>query len=216
MSYRTDMVEQILISPEAQTILEYLSPIYGESYVGLWLLQVIGMQLDKASNWTAEMAMQVTPQTATWALDFWEKEYGIIPVDDWTIEQRRQNVIAHMKLVAPMNPTRLEEIASLAAGVPVQIIENTGKNHFTVFLRDYLKSFDRLYEVIDEAKPAHLIYSLQVALQIPTESNVYAGVGVSMFQRFNIKVDCEPPADNVKAFAGVGLSMHQRFDLKGV
>ena len=188
MSYRTDMVEQILTSPEAQKILEYLSPIYGESYVGLWLLQVIGMQLDKVSNWTAEAALQVTPQTATWALDFWEKEYGIVPLDNWTMEQRRQNIIAQMKFVAPMTPKKLSEIASASAGVPVDIKENTGKNTFTVLVRRFTENFDRTKKVIDEAKPAHLIYNIQIAYLILSEHKVSIGTGVTLYQKFNIKV----------------------------
>lgn len=188
MSYRTEMVEQILTSPEAQRILEYLSPIYGEAYVGLWLLQVIGMQLDKASNWTAEMALQVTPQTATWTLDFWEKEYGIVPQDGWTTEQRRQNILAQMKFVAPMTPTKLAEIASLAAGVPVDIVENTGKNTFAVLVRRYTENFERAKKAIDEAKPAHLIYTIQIAYLIMAQHKVSVGSGVTVHQKFNIKV----------------------------
>ena len=188
MSYRTEMVEQILTSQEAQIILEYLSPIYGESYVGLWLLQVIGMQLDKVSNWTAEYALQVTPQTATWTIGFWEKEYGIVPQDGWTLEQRRQNIVANMKFASPMTPKKLSEIASISAGVPVDIKENTGKNTFTVLVRRFTENFERTKKVIDEAKPAHLIYVIQIAYLILSNHKVSIGSGVTVYQKFTIKV----------------------------
>ena len=188
MSYRTDMVEQILTSKEAQNILEWLSPIYGNSYVGLWLLQIIGMQLDKAGQWTAEMALQVTPQTATWTIEFWEKEFDIVPDDGWTLEQRRQNILAKMKYIAPMNPAKLAEIASAAAGVPVDILENTGKNTFAVLVRQYTDNFDRAKAMIDEAKPAHLIYTIQIAYLILASGNVYSGVGLTVHQKFYVKV----------------------------
>lgn len=188
MSYRTDMVEQILTSEEGKTILEYLSPIYGHSYVGLWLLQVIGMQLDKASIWTAELALQVTPQTATWTIEFWEKEYGIVPDDGWTLEQRQENVLQKMRFFAPITPKKLEEVASAAAGCPVEIRENTAPNTFHVLVRRYTEHFERARELIDEAKPAHLIYTIQIAYQILSTANVYGGIGVSMYQKFNVEV----------------------------
>jgi hypothetical protein len=182
------MVEQILTSEEGQTILEYLSPIYGRSYAGLWLLQVIGMQLDKASAWTAELALQVTPQTATWTIDFWEKQYGIVPDDYWTLEQRQENILQKMRFFAPITPKKLEEVVSAAAGVPVEIIENTGQNTFHVLVRRYTEYFERAKELIDEAKPAHLIYTIQIAQQILSTATVYGGVGVSMYQKFNVEV----------------------------
>lgn len=188
MSYRTDMVEQILTSQEAQKILQYLSPIYGESYVGLWLLQVIGMQLDDMEEWTAELALQVTPQTATWALKFWEKEYNLVPGDNWTMEQRRNNILTKIRMVAPMTPKKLTELASNAAGVPVDVKENTAKNTFAVLLRRYTENFERAREMIEEAKPAHLIYTIQIAYLILANARVNMGVGSSSYQFFRIKV----------------------------
>ncbi|MBQ5658103.1 MAG: DUF2313 domain-containing protein [Peptococcaceae bacterium] len=188
MSYNTDMVEQIITSEEGRTILEYLSPIYGRSYVGLWMLQIIGMQLDKASKWTAELALQVTPHTATWTIEFWEKQYGIVPDDGWTLEQRQENIMQKMRFFAPITPKKLEEVASAAAGAPVEVRENTGPNTFHVLVRRYTESFDRAKELIDEAKPAHLIYTIQVAQQILSTAKVYGGVGVTMYQRFNVEV----------------------------
>jgi hypothetical protein len=188
MSYNTDMVEQILTSEEGRTIVEYLSPIYGKSYAGLWLLQVIGMQLDKASKWTAELALQVTPETATWTIDFWEREYDIVPDDGWTLEQRRENVMQKMRFFAPITPKKLAEVASAAAGAPVEIRENTAPNTFHVLVRRYTENFERARELIDEAKPAHLIYTIQIAYQILSTASVYGGVGVTMYQKFNVEV----------------------------
>lgn len=188
MSYRTDMVEEILTSEEGQNILQMLSPIYGYSYVALWMLQIIGMQLDKVSNWSAETALQVTPQTATWTIEFWEREYDIVPDDKWTLKQRQENVMQKIRFVAPMTPRKLEEVASAAAGAPVEIRENTGKNTFHVLVRRYTEHFERAKEMIDEAKPAHLIYTIQIAYQILTTAVVYGGIGISMYQKFSVEV----------------------------
>lgn len=188
MSYNTEMVEKIVTSEEGRRILEYLTPIYGNSYTALWLLQVIGAQLDKAKRWTAELALQVTPQTATWTIEFWEKEYGIVPEDNWTLEQRQKNVEQKMGFFAPVTPRKLEEVASAAAGVPVEIIENTGKNTFHVLVRRYVENFDRAIEIIEEAKPAHLIYTVQIAAVAMSQAKIYGGIAATMNQKFYVKV----------------------------
>lgn len=165
MSYKTELMEQILTSREAQIIIDYVSPIYGESYIGLWLFQVIGAELDDMHDWSEDFYNQVTPQTATWALDYWEKEYDIVPEADWDLEQRRQNIISKMKYRAPMNPNKIEDLASAILGVPVDIVENTGKNTFSVYVRKNVneEKIARAKQEIDKVKPAHLIYNIHVA-----------------------------------------------------
>lgn len=165
MSYKTELLEQILTSKEAQTIIDYVSPIYGESYVGLWLFQVIGAQLDDMLNWSEELYKQVTPQTATWTIEYWEKEYGIVPEADWTIEQRQQNIMSKMKYRGQMNPKKIEDIVSAIMGVPVEIEENTAKNTFSVYARKNVsdEKVARARQEIDNVKPAHLIYNLYIA-----------------------------------------------------
>ena len=165
MSYKTELMEQILTSKEAQTIIDYVSPIYGESYVGLWLFQVIGAQLDDMLKWSEELYNQVTPQTATWTIEYWEKEYSIVPEADWTIEQRQQNIISKMKYRGQMNPKKIEEIVSAIVGAPVEIEENTGKNTFSVYIRKNVsdEKVARAKQEIDNIKPAHLIYKMYIA-----------------------------------------------------
>ena len=94
MRYRTDLMESILTSEEAQKIIDFVTPIYGEAYVFLWLIQVVGAALDECITCTDQYFNQVTPQTATWAIEFWEDEYAIIPDCSWDLAQRRQNVMA--------------------------------------------------------------------------------------------------------------------------
>ena len=44
MWYKTDLMEQILTSESAKQMIDYVSPIYGKSRIGLWLFQVIGLE----------------------------------------------------------------------------------------------------------------------------------------------------------------------------
>ena len=195
MSYRTDMVEEILTSEEGQIILEYLSPIYGRSYAGLWLLQAIGMQLDKASRWTAELALQVTPETATWTIEFWEKEYGITPNPALSLEQRRAQVMAKMLERSAVTPYRIEQLVNTAFGVECIVRENTdgvnfSANKFMVVVRksvsDEIK--ENIRELVTNVKPAHLIFDITVAQLIEANSNVNAGIALSVKEKSYIRV----------------------------
>lgn len=158
MKYRTEMMEEILTSPQAQKIIDYLTPIYGNAYVCLWIFQAIGVILDEGESFPDEYMDQVTPATATWTIEFWEKEYGIVPDSTLTIEQRRNNLMNKITSMRPINPKRIEEVVSQFYGVESSIEENTAKNTFTIEVHDFINNLDAVRSAVDEIKPAHLIY----------------------------------------------------------
>lgn len=163
MRYTTELMQKILTSPEAQKITGYVSPIYGQSYVGLWLFQVIGLELDVLKNGVNDILNQAFPQTATWGLKYWEQEYGITPPADATIDQRRRDVLVKIQQRAPANPYRIELMVGKSAGAPAKVTERTAKNTFTVTITALPQNIDsdKVKSVIDQIKPAHLIYNLQ-------------------------------------------------------
>ena len=132
--YETELMRQILTSPMAQKMIQEISPRYGSAYVFLWLMQITGLEWDEMDKWIEEFRLQVVPQTATWSLEYWEKQYGIVSNPDWSYERRRQNILNKRNSRGPMNPAKLEKIATVAAGYPVRVEENTGKNQFTLYI----------------------------------------------------------------------------------
>lgn len=160
--YKTELMEEILKSEKAQEIIQKVSPLYGDAYTALWLFQVIGTVLDEMNEWTGSLAQQAIPQTATWSLPYWEEQYKIAADPSWSYERRRQNIVNKCTNRAPMNPHKMESIASVAAGVEVRVEEHTGKNKFTVYIssNETLVDEDLVKKEIDMAKPAHLIYDI--------------------------------------------------------
>lgn len=173
MRYRTELMDEILKSHTAQRIIDFVAPIYGNGYVALWMFQSIGKPLDAIASFVDSLRDQTIPQTATWSLPIWEQEYGVTPDPAWTDAQRQANLVSKMKYIPPVNPAKLAEYASAAAGVPCEVIENVAKNTFAVVLRANSDTIDRAKQAIDEAKPAHLIYIIYVALQRDTLANTY-------------------------------------------
>ena len=182
LHHSTELAEKILTSDSARQMYNNVSPIYGNSYVGLWMFQVIGLELDRMMGYFEDIPNQLNPATATWLLPAWEERYGITPGTDWTIERRRDAVINKRKFNAPITPTKLGEMLSALAGVLVEVIENTGKNKFSVYVRDNIpvEKFAGAKEVTDEAKPAHLIYDIEIAARNNVEINNYMALGVAI------------------------------------
>ena len=107
MWYKTDLMEQILTSESAKQMIDYVSPIYGKSRIGLWLFQVIGLEIDDVKTICEDIFDQIFVDRATWGLPIWEKEYGITPLPDQTIEQRRTQIL-QMRIKRPLNPKRFD------------------------------------------------------------------------------------------------------------
>lgn len=66
MWYKTDLMEQILTSESAKQMIDYVSPIYGKSRIGLWLFQVIGLEIDDVKTICEDIFDQIFVDRATW------------------------------------------------------------------------------------------------------------------------------------------------------
>lgn len=184
MRYCTELMDNILTSEAAQRFIDFIAPVYGKGYVALWMFQSIGLALDEITGFAEGLGNQTVPQTSDWSIPDWEEEYGISPDPSQTAEQRRSNIIMRMNFVSPANPARLEQIASASSGVPCNIVENISKNTFAILMRELGGDISNMKEVLDSAKPAHLIYVTRVALLRETESSVYMGVAGSYHKKY--------------------------------
>lgn len=163
MWYKTEQMEKIIQSESAQRIIDYVSDIYGKSYVGLWLFQVIGIAIDEVNLIIMDLYDEIFPETSEKLLPYWEKEYGIIPDDTLTIEERRANIKAKMQMVAPINPAKLENILSDTVGKKVMITEVPGSNKIIIDVIGYVDDLTGMKEIIERLKPAHVVYEINTS-----------------------------------------------------
>ena len=127
MNYQTELMEEILTNEKAQEIIDYVSQIYGNSYVGLWLFQAIGSVLGPISDLSEQLTYETSPATTSLLLPYYEQEYGIQGDPTMTLQQRRDIVVAAMRSKGAITPARLADSVSAAlGGVPVEIIEYSG------------------------------------------------------------------------------------------
>lgn len=163
MKQQTEMMRRILQNEVAQRIIDYVSPIYGESYVALWIFEVIGIVLSEAAGLAEKLRFEANPITTELLMDQWEDQYGLYRDSSLTMEQRRARLLDKIRYRAPANPKRLAAAMATVLGVPVEITERVAKNTFQVDILDAVGDFRKLMraiEVLEAKKPAHLIYKV--------------------------------------------------------
>lgn len=156
-------LEHFPTSPAAKRMLSRVSPVYDRSYVGKWLFEVMGLELDEARKLVGELRLQAFPETATWGLKYWEQRYGIPPRPDLNDEARRQKVLARRNIKSPMSPARVEMIISAMTGKPVTTTENVAPYTFRVMIEDVtggLMDGPEVYACLRRIKPSHQQFEL--------------------------------------------------------
>lgn len=190
MKNPTELMRQILQSEKAQEIIDYVSPIYGESYVGLWLYEAIGTVLDEIYQISEQLRYETTPATATLLLAYWERQYGIPTDTSLTPAQRQQRIISRIESRTAANPKVIASAVSAALnGAPVDITENVAPNTFRVNIRQGVPDTTAADAVINQMKPAHLIYQLLVALLVTAPVNIKIATAITQALQYATEVE---------------------------
>lgn len=189
MRQPTEMMRSILTDETAQKIIDYVSPIYGNSYVGLWMFQAIGSLLGEVRGICEALMYETTPATSTLLLDYWEDHYGIARDSRLSIEQRQARILAKIQSRGPCNPAVLASAVSTSlGGVPVEITERIAKNTFMVNIREYVEDFTPAVAVIERMKPAHLIYKIRVATKMVSDADIKVAIALVHSESYNVEV----------------------------
>lgn len=200
-------LEHFPTSQTAQRMVARVSPIYEKSYVGKWLYQVMGEEMDDAWLRFEEIRLQAFPETATWGLPYWEQRYGVTPTPSQTLEERRRAVIAKRNTRAPMNPARIELILGNMTGKVVACIENVGPYTFSVTIYDAKgdMNIESAVKKLQQIKPSHQTFEL--AGQAPEQrSSLYlASTGMTTSRRELPELELERDL-NDRIYTGVAMA----------
>ena len=150
-------IEKFPTSPAALRMMSRISPIYDRSYVGKWIFQVMGLDMDNVRLRFEELRLQAFPDTATWGLTYWEQRYGIIPSSTQTIEERRRAVLLKRNAREPINPAKIEHIIQTMTGLASKVTENVADYTFAVeiFSDGSPIDFDAVFSKLKRIKPSH-------------------------------------------------------------
>lgn len=189
MKNQTELMRSILKSWKGQEIIDYVSPIYGESYVGLWIFEAIGTVLGEICDIADILRYETNAATADLLLDYWEDHYAIPRDPSLTKEQRRARLIARTQSRGPCNPVRLAaSVSGALGGVPVDIVENIAKNTFLVIVREVVDSINPAVAVLERMKPAHLIYEMRIVTQTVSEADIKTAIAITHAEQYKVEV----------------------------
>lgn len=175
-------IEHFPTSAAAKRMLDRVSPIYEQSYVGKWIYQVMGLEIDEARLAFEELRLQAFPETATWGLRYWEDRYGLPTDEARDLEERRAELLSRRGARAPMNPARVENIISSLLNLPVFVTEDVAPYTFAVEIAtgervvDLLRAYERLLEI----KPSHQAVQL-ITRHKTMDATARLGAGMMLF-----------------------------------
>lgn len=184
----TELMRSILKNEMSQRIIDFVSPIYGNSYVALWIYEAIGIVLNDVYTISDNLRYETSASTTEMLMDYWEYQYGLPKDNSLTLEQRRYRLLLKKRNGLPANPKKLSDAMSAALdGAAVDITENVDKNTFLVNIRDVVPSYTPAVAVIERRKPAHLIYRVRSCAV--SDVKVTVGVAVAHSEQYEIRVE---------------------------
>lgn len=117
-------LERFPSNETAQRMMEYVTGngFYDRSYVGKWLFQVMGTEMEDARRLLVrELPLQIFPETATWGLVYHEQKYHLPGAGN--LEERRRQVIKKETEVMPFIPDTVRRSLSNLYGIDLDCIE---------------------------------------------------------------------------------------------
>lgn len=213
MRNQTDLMRSILTSNTAQRMIDFIAPVYGNSYVGLWILQAQGTILDFDCQLAEALRYETNPATATLLLDQWEDHYKLERGAGLTVEQRRARLVAKLQTRGACNPAKMAAaVSSALGGVDVEVTENVSKNKFRVTVLEEVESLEPAIKVIDRIKPAHLIYDIIVEIRAVPTADIKAAVAMTYAEMYTLQA-VESEADGADIYvAGETLVINSSGD----
>lgn len=169
-------LEKFPTSVAAKRMISRVSPIYDKSYIGKWLFEVMGLELEEARILVESLRDQCFIEHCTWGMRYWEQRYGITPDETKPLEERRQAVIQKRSKAQAMTPATLEQILEALTKREVAVSEDNSNYHFTVSIGEGTShvDYEAVIKKVNTVKPSHLEYSIELARK--GTLNLYMGV----------------------------------------
>ena len=168
-------LERFPWSDSANRMLTYVTKgWYDKSYVGKWIYEVMGRELDLATMHIEELPYQMFIDTATWGLKYHEIKYGLPVREDLSYEERRRLLREKKNTKAPMTPWRMEQILKGVTDYDVQVHDCNEPGHYFSHPNIFSVQLEGETEVelgevkskVDKLKQSHTVYLLSVILML--------------------------------------------------
>lgn len=174
-----DLKDSILTNITARRMVNHVSPIYSNSYVGLWIFEAISREYEEAWGLIRTLPDQLFPELATWAIELWEQRYGIRPDPSLDIEERRRRVVIRRTVPRPMNPETLITMIFNITRRRAEVEEHTGPYTFGVYIDNtdggLQVDMQAIIDLIRRHKQAHKSFDLAFQSSATVHANIETG-----------------------------------------
>ena len=154
--------EEIEIKREAN-LLEYLPSFYHNSDVIKSFMESNSIEVDILKAYIEDLSKNLYVKTATWGLDLFEEELGLVTDKSVSYEERRERILAKKRGNGTTTKAMIKNTAEAFSGGEVEVIENFSDYSFIVKfvgVKGIPKNLALFKQMIEEIKPAHLNYEL--------------------------------------------------------
>lgn len=186
-------------SEAANRMLSYVTKgWYDRSYVGKWIFEALGREVDTAEKLVDELPYQFFIDTATWGLRYHELKYGLPVREDLSYEERRALVKLKRDSQYSMTPYRMESILFDQFGVEVHVNDTNDPGGFAfehpnifsvTFVQDGNgKGFDTLKAkaLIDKLKLSHTLYHYRYWLMLEVSQKVECDISLELRSKVSV------------------------------
>lgn len=128
--------------------------------VAIW--EALGSETDALRADLRDLLDQCNVQTATWGLDLWEKQLGLLTEAGKDLSYRRSRILSKLRGTGTVTVAMVKNMAESYVNGEVEVLEYPSRYHFDVKfvgLRGIPPNMDDLTAALEEIKPAHLTYA---------------------------------------------------------
>ena len=154
--------DEIEIKREAD-LLSYLPSFYHNSDIIKVFMESNNIEVDTLKAYVEDLNKNLYVKTATWGLDLFEEELGLITDKSLSYEERRERILAKKRGNGTTTKAMIKNTAEAFSGGEVDVIENFSDYSFIVKfvgVKGIPKNLTLFKKMIEEIKPAHLNYEL--------------------------------------------------------
>ncbi|MFC3802724.1 putative phage tail protein [Cohnella sp. GCM10012308] len=154
------MSEFPITSPAGAEMLEDLPGFYAPILEMRVLLQASGEQFDRLQTDIADQLAQRFISSATWDLDSWEEELGIVSAAGQPADQRRAVIRSKLRGFGKFSGALLKSVAEAYDNGQIEVSFDAPSSTFTVRFVSTLgmpPNINSLMAAIAEIVPAHLL-----------------------------------------------------------
>lgn len=196
-------LENFPTSESAKRMLESVDSggFYDNSYIGKWIFQVMGLEMDEARQIIEELPYQAFPETATWGLRYHEQKYGLPVRNDLSYEERRHRICQRISVIGPMTPYKMEYYIWTRLGLVSEVsdVHDSGSfnfkpdhpNKFLVVIKQKNENADINYDSVEnlvkQIKQSHTAFFLEHRQEFDRQIEIYAGAVATELIEYEIK-----------------------------